>query len=485
MPGGKPLRVLASVQAYECESTIAEVVRRCLPHVPDLLVIDDGSLDATAREAERAGARVLRHPRNLGKGAAISAAAHEALRGPFSALLTIDGDGQHDGDDLPAFLRAHRESPDTFWIGWRREALDRAPAVRRFGNRFSNRALGALAGVRLPDTQCGLRLYPVELLRRLRLRGARYEAEAEALVKAQALGWDLRPLPVRVNGEDGRGTSHFRPWRDTARVCATVVRQSLRRRLVGRSWLGAGAFATHAPLAAAAVGALPLAMAVAPAVAFHLAVTASLLRPRGQSWTETETRFQTVPGCREVALTFDDGPDPEATPRLLERLGAAGVPATFFLIGEKVERCPGLAAEITARGHAVGNHTQHHLARFSILNRRTLEEEIDRAQEAVERACDRRPVVFRSPAGHKNPYLGDVLRRRRMRCVAWTARGFDTLPLDPLGIAGRLAARARSGSILMLHDRIWGQAGMPDALPRLIEGLAGRGFRFVPLPGAA
>jgi peptidoglycan/xylan/chitin deacetylase (PgdA/CDA1 family) len=485
VPDGKRLRVLVAVQAYNCEPTIEAVVRRCLTHVPDVMVVDDGSSDATAEVAARAGARLLRHPRNLGKGAAIAGAANETLRGSFSALLTIDGDGQHDGDDLPAFVRAHVESPGTLWVGWRREAMDRAPRARRFGNRFSNRALEALAGVRLPDTQCGLRLYPAELLRRLRLRGTRYEAEAEALMKAQALGWDLRPLPVRVCVEDGRGTSHFRPWRDTARVCASVVRHSLRRRLFGRAWLGAGAAAAHAPLAAAALGVMPLGAAAAPALAFHAAVTSLLLRPRGQGWAETETDFLAAPGSREVALTFDDGPDPEATPRVLERLAACGVPATFFVIGQRAERRPDLVAGLIEAGHAVGNHTQRHKICFSMLCRRALEDEIDQTQDVVERACGLRPVVFRSPAGHKNPYLGEVLRRRRMRCVAWTDRGFDTIRRDPRGIAERLAERARPGSILLLHDRICGAQRMIDMLPRLIENLHERSFRFVTLPGAA
>ena len=479
------LRVLAAVPAYNCQATVGEVVRQCLTHLPDVLVVDDGSADATAQSASAAGARVLRHECNLGKGVAIRTAATETLRGGFTGLLTIDGDGQHDGDDLPRFLEAHRESSAALLVGWRREALELAPAARRFGNRFSNRALALLAGVRLPDTQCGLRLYPRELLRRLSLRGTRYETEAELLVKAQGMGWDLRPVPVRVRFADGRSGSHYRPWVDSARICALVTGQYLRRRLATRQGLAAGAAAAHAPLLAAASGVVGFGAAAVPALAFHLAMTCSLLRPRGQSWVETETDFRAAPGRAEVALTFDDGPDPAATPRVLEVLEREQVAATFFLIGRRVEQYPRLVAEMAARGHALGNHTYRHLARFSVLGRRSLAEEIDRAQAAIALASGRTPVLLRPPAGHKNLFLGRLLRERGMRCVAWSARAFDTRRRDPRAVVDYLAERARTGSILLLHDQTCVQARMPDALPRLIDRLRARGFQFVTLPGAA
>ena len=485
--------VLVAIQAYNCDRTIGSVVRQCRSHAPDVLVVDDGSEDSTADQASAAGARLLRHDRNQGKGTAIRTAAREALRGGYSGLLTVDGDGQHDGEDLPAFLKAHHRSPHTMWVGWRRDALERAPTARRFGNRFSNQALKLLAGVRLPDTQCGFRLYPARLLRCLSLCGTRYETEAEILVKARAIDWDMRPLPVQVRFEDGRPTSHFRPWADTARICTLVIRHNLQRRIASNGGLATTLAATHAPLIATAgaailgmisPGVVGMGIAAGPALAFHLAMTRSLLRSGGQAWVDTEVDFHPTPGQAEIALTFDDGPDPETTPRVLDHLQRANVPATFFLIGHEVERHPGLAADIAARGHAIGNHTYSHPKRFSMLGPAALGGEVDRAQEAIEGACGQRPVLLRPPIGHKNPYLGSVLRERRMRCVTWTTRSLDLLSRNSDRLVRRLSLKARPGSIILLHDRACGRLKMNDVLPRLIEDLTSRGFRFVTIPGA-
>ncbi len=478
-------RVLTAIQAYNCGTTVGRVVRQCLSHVPDVLVMDDGSDDDTGAAAQAAGARVLRHERNQGKGAAIRAAAAEALRNGYSALLTIDGDGQHDGHDLPEFLEAHRRSPETLWIGWRREALQQAPVARRLGNRFSNRGLDLLAGVRLPDTQCGLRLYPTDLLRCLSLRGTRYEAEVEILIKARALGWQMQPLPVRIRFADGRPTSHYRPWVDTARICSLVARHSFQRLITTRRWLAVGLAATHAPLVVGAIGAIGLSAAMTPALIFHLAMTASLLRPRSQIWVDTEVDFRPMPGRAEIALTFDDGPDRVATPRVLDVLERAQVPATFFLIGRNAQDHPDLVADIAARGHGIGNHTYHHLHGFSLLGATALAEEVDRAQEAIQRACNLLPVLLRPPIGHKNVFLAPLLLERRMRCVTWTAGAMDTMRWDPVRLVERLLKQVRPGSILLLHDRVCGRPKMLDALHRLIEQLAARGYHFVRLPGVA
>ncbi|MCZ6696975.1 MAG: polysaccharide deacetylase family protein [Acidobacteria bacterium] len=485
--------VLVAIQAYNCDRTIGSVVKQCLSYAPDVLVVDDGSEDATADQARAAGARLLRHDRNRGKGMAIRTAASEALRGGYSGLLTVDGDGQHEAEDLPAFLEAHRGSPHTMWVGWRRDALERAPVARRLGNQFSNLALKLLAGVRLPDTQCGLRLYPIKLLRSLSLCGTRYETEAEILVKARAIDWDMRPLPVHVRFVDGRPTSHFRPWADTARICILVIRHYLQQRMTSHGGLAMTLAATHAPLvgtAGAAIlgifspGVVGMGMAAGPALVFHLAMTRSLLRSGGQAWVDTEVDFHSTPGQPEIALTFDDGPDPETTPRVLEHLQRANVLATFFLIGHEVERYPELAADIAARGHAIGNHTYSHPKRFSMLGPAALAGEVDRAQEAIEGACGRRPVLLRPPIGHKNLFLGSVLRERRMRCVTWTTRSMDILSRDSDRLVRRLSLKARPGSIILLHDRACGRLKMNDALPRLIEDLTSRGFRFVTIPGA-
>jgi peptidoglycan/xylan/chitin deacetylase (PgdA/CDA1 family) len=435
VPAETPIHLLAAIPARQCEATIATVVQGCLRHVADVLVVDDGSLDGTSARASAAGALLLRHPRNLGKGSALRAAVQHCLRGGYTGLLTLDGDGQHDPEDAPKFLAAHRASPVTLWVGWRQEAPGGVPSARRFGNRFSNRSLSIFGDVHLPDTQCGMRLYPRHFLRRVTLGGGRYEAEAALLMKARALGCEMRPLPVRVRVPDGRPTSHYRPWRDTARICAAVVGLSLRRRL-------------------------PV-------------------------WAETEFELPGSPGGREVALTFEEGPNPGSTPALLDLLERLGAPASFFVVGERAERHPGLVSGAAARGHAIGNHTYTLPGAFSLLGRQALEREIDLTQRAVEQATGITPVVFRAPGARGNIFLGGALARRGLRCVAWTVRLSGAA-----GAAGRgaLCDQKRdvaAGSILALRDEGWERPGADEALADLIGGLRARGLRLVALPGAA
>jgi peptidoglycan/xylan/chitin deacetylase (PgdA/CDA1 family) len=322
-------------------------------------------------------------------------------------------------------------------VGWRREALGGAPSARRFGNRFSNRALAILGDVHLPDTQCGMRLYPRHLLRRVTLGGGRYEAEASLLVKARALGCEMRPLPVSVRVVDGRPTSHYRPWRDTARICVAVVGRCLLRRL-------------------------PV-------------------------WAETEFELLGAPGRREVALTFEGGPCPVSTPALLDVLQRRQVPASFFMVGERAERHPGIVSEASWRGHAVGNHTYTLPDGFSLLGREALEREIDLTQRAVERATGKTPVVFRSPAGRRNIFLGRALARRGLRCVAWSVRlphaGAAAAP-DLTALRWR-GAELEAGSILALRDEGWERPDARAALAALIDSLRARGLAPVALPGAA
>src|SRR6266404_2480759 len=160
-------------------------------------------------------------------------------------------------------------------------------------------------------------------------------------------------------------------------------------------------------------------------VADHLLLTAAGLWPRsrllGPNWTR-------LPACAggpaTIAITIDDGPDPEVTPRVLALLEAHGARATFFCIGERVARHPGLAREIVRCGHAIENHSQRHLHRFSLLGPRALAQEIGRAQQSIAAATGEAARFFRAPAGLRNPFLEPVLARANLRLVSWTRRGF-------------------------------------------------------------
>ncbi|MCH7779899.1 MAG: polysaccharide deacetylase family protein, partial [Acidobacteria bacterium] len=142
--------------------------------------------------------------------------------------------------------------------------------------------------------------------------------------------------------------------------------------------------------------------------------------------------------CGEVALTFDDGPDPEATPEVLQILDQRGARATFFCIGRRAEAHPGLVAEIVRQGHRVENHSHEHSNGFALMGPAMMGRDIDRAQKTLARCSGTAPVFFRAPAGIRNPWLHGVLASRGLHLASWTRRGFDTVTRDPARVVKRL-----------------------------------------------
>ncbi len=173
-----------------------------------------------------------------------------------------------------------------------------------------------------------------------------------------------------------------------------------------------------------------------------------------------------------VALTFDDGPDPEVTPRVLDLLDAQGATATFFLIGERALRHPRLVREILRRGHAVGNHTHSHPLHFACFGPGRIRREIRQAQDAIADACGQRPGLFRAPLGLRNPLLDPVLAIEDMSLVSWTRRGYDGVSRDAGRILARLTHGLAAGDILLLHDTAGraDESGYPAVL-RVLQGL--------------
>ena len=261
---------------------------------------------------------------------------------------------------------------------------------------------------------------------------------------------------------------------------------------MGRSWQPTPiirvSWALHAAAAAAVVFRPHLwPWAVAAIVADHLALTAAGLWPRSSLLGPNWTRLPECVAARDaVAITIDDGPDPTITPRVLELLDEHGAKATFFCVGERVERHAALAREIVSRGHAIENHSQRHLNRFSVLGPRGMAAEIQRAQDAIAAVVGERPRFFRAPAGLRNPLLDPVLARLDLQLASWTRRGFDTVNRDPDGVLQKLTRGLRAGDILLLHDGHAARtaAGNPvilEVLPRLLEKLRGAGLQTITL----
>ncbi len=230
--------------------------------------------------------------------------------------------------------------------------------------------------------------------------------------------------------------------------------------------------------------------ALGAVAANHLTLAAAGLWPRSQLLGPNWVRLPVRGGDQtHVAITIDDGPDPEVTPRVLAQLAGHGVHATFFCVGERVERYADLAREIVRAGHHIENHSQRHRHNFSLLGPRAMFGEISRAQDTIARVTGSPPQFFRAPAGLRNPFLDPVLARLHLHLVSWTRRGFDTVQRDADAVYQRLTNPLQSGDILLLHDgnAARSRAGSPvilDVLPRLLDRLAAERLQPVTLRAA-
>jgi glycosyltransferase involved in cell wall biosynthesis len=209
------LRVCVLMPAYNEERHIAEVVREVLKHVPDVVVIDDGSKDRTAEVAEKAGAIVVRQGTNQGKGAALTAGFAYARQHGFEVLITMDADGQHLPDEVPKFVEAYERTGIPVLIGNRMSDLEKMPIVRKQTNLFMSWLLGRVAGQYIPDTQCGFRLYRCDILPLVSTDAGRFAAESEILLNLAHRG--VRIDSVRVSTVYGGEQSKIRPIPDTIR----------------------------------------------------------------------------------------------------------------------------------------------------------------------------------------------------------------------------------------------------------------------------
>ena len=225
--------IAAVIPAYNASATVASVVRKASEHLSRVVVVDDGSTDDTAEQARAAGAEVLSHAKNLGKGTALRTAFSALSESGLDAVITLDADWQHDPDDIPRLLEAFRNTGADLIIGSRWTDFSEMSSLRRFGNRFSSSALAFFTGLRIPDSHSGFRLYSMPFLQSTPFKGEAYELEMEAILLASAQGRRVQPIPISLLVADGRALSHFRPVRDTYRICACVVGFSLRR-LFGR-----------------------------------------------------------------------------------------------------------------------------------------------------------------------------------------------------------------------------------------------------------
>jgi peptidoglycan/xylan/chitin deacetylase (PgdA/CDA1 family) len=187
----------------------------------------------------------------------------------------------------------------------------------------------------------------------------------------------------------------------------------------------------------------------------------------------------------QVAITFDDGPDPFYTPYILNILKEHNVPATFFLIGKNVEDFPEIAKRIVEEGHTIGNHTYSHKS-LILLSARAAYEQVKKAEKAIEDVTGVRPILFRPPRGVCPAYIQDLLRNERYTIALWDVSSEDWAELPPKKIVSNIVRKVKPGSIILLHDsgdlvtfKGGNRSATVQALPLIIDNLRAKGYDFI------
>jgi glycosyltransferase involved in cell wall biosynthesis len=215
------VRVAAIIPALNEADAIAAVVEGIRDLVDRVIVVDDGSEDATAERAAAAGAEVLRHERNAGKGHAVRTGLQRVMEERFTHVLLLDGDMQHLPREAARLIETAATSGADLVLGERVFFREQMPTARYHANRLGSRVLSWFVGVRLNDTQCGFRIFRVEPLREIRLTASGYEIETEMLVKITRRGGRLASVPITAVYANEH--SKLRPVRDTTRTCFLAV----------------------------------------------------------------------------------------------------------------------------------------------------------------------------------------------------------------------------------------------------------------------
>jgi peptidoglycan/xylan/chitin deacetylase (PgdA/CDA1 family) len=184
---------------------------------------------------------------------------------------------------------------------------------------------------------------------------------------------------------------------------------------------------------------------------------------------------------KAVALTFDDGPDPETTPALLALLAKRGVRATFFCVGSRVARFPALALRLVSEGHQVENHSFDHRRLTNLLSTARLRADLARAQRAIGAVTGQAPRLFRPPMCLTNPRVFRVAAELGLQITACSARGWDRRPDPPESIAWRLLRRLEPGAVFLLHDGGVPARRLLPAVDLLLDGLQASGYRCLRL----
>ncbi len=217
------MKTCVVIPTYNEAKIIGKLIRQIRSQDLSVIVIDDGSQDNTRQIAQDSGATVLRNEINAGKGVSLVKGFHYALNNDFDAVITMDGDGQHEVSDLPYFMRLAKYSNSGILIGNRMSKPKSMPYLRLMTNKFMSWLISKIAKQEIPDTQCGFRLIKKGVLQKLELRTRKYEIESEVLIKASRLGFKIESIPIKTiyRGEK----SQINPFIDTLRFIKFIIKE--------------------------------------------------------------------------------------------------------------------------------------------------------------------------------------------------------------------------------------------------------------------
>jgi peptidoglycan-N-acetylglucosamine deacetylase len=229
------------------------------------------------------------------------------------------------------------------------------------------------------------------------------------------------------------------------------------------------------------LGPVPFAVAIAAFVLYATFTGVGWVFPQLEMYGDVVWRGRA--GQRRIALTFDDGPHPESTRKVLRLLAERGLRASFFVVGKKAQLHPEIVREIHEAGHTLGLHGYSHDRLFAFKPPRAVARDIELTQQAIEAACGVRPALLRPPLGHVSPRVAAGARQAHVRLVAWNVMALDGFKgVDVESVVERVTRGVRDGAIVILHDAAERDGYEPasvEALPAILEVIAKRGLRLV------
>jgi glycosyltransferase involved in cell wall biosynthesis len=231
MNPASPSRPAVVIPAYNEASTITDIVSRASRFTDTVIVINDGSTDETARVLDGLQVTLLNNPENLGKGKSLMRGARFALEQGATAVITLDGDGQHNPEDIPLLLKKAAANPDMIIIAARLHNRNCAPPLRRFANGFADFWISWAAGYRIRDSQSGFRLYPAKVFQRCTTTSDNFVFESEILIDAARQGIYSKGVGIETVYHRNSRSSHYRPASDTWAIVRMVARKLIQRRL--------------------------------------------------------------------------------------------------------------------------------------------------------------------------------------------------------------------------------------------------------------